>query len=205
MRHFCLTLAAVAIVGLTAPTRSLAQGKPVRTVSDGIIDEAKLYTEKLPAATVVVIRPFSATDADIVEGDKSKDETRKMQGEAPKLLADHFVTKLKGLGTFSDVSVLDGGAPAPAGALVVEGKFVEMDPGSQAKRIFVGYGAGKSGVKIAGTIKSADGNLLAEIEQRRVGVMSGRDSIKILEADTKAIGEDIAKFVSEWAKGKKLK
>ena len=47
--------------------------------------------------------------------------------------------------------------------------------------------------------------MLAEIEQRRVGVMSGRDSIKILQADTKAIGEDIAKFVSEWGKGKKFK
>jgi len=204
MRQFSILLAVVAVAGVAAPTHSLAQGKPVRTVSDGIIDEAKLYAEKLPAATVVVIRPFSATDEDIVEGDKSKDETKKMQGEAPKLLADQFVMKLKGLGPFTDVSVLEGGAAAPAGALVVEGKFVEMDPGSQAKRIFVGYGAGKSGVKIVGTIKS-DGNLLAEIEQRRVGVMSGRDSIKILQADTKAIGEDIAKFVSEWGKGKKLK
>lgn len=204
MRQLVTALAAIVVVGLGAPTRGLAQDKVVRSIKDGIIDEAKLYTEKLPAATSVVIRPFSATDADIVEGEK-KEETKKMQGEAPKLLAEQFVKKLKSLGPFTDVSVLDGGAPAPAGALVVEGKFTEMDPGSQAKRIFVGYGAGKSGVKIVGTIKGADGTVLAAIEQRRVGVMSGRDSVAILSADTKAIGEDVAKFLSEWAKGKKLK
>jgi hypothetical protein len=204
MRHFFMALAALAVLGIGGPSQGLAQDKPVRTIKDGVIDQAKLYAEKLPAATVVVIRPFSATDADIVEGEK-KEDTKTMQGEAPKLLAEQFVAKLKGFGPFTDVSVLDGAGTAPAGALLVEGKFIEMDPGSQAKRIFVGYGAGKSGVKIVGTIKSADGNLLAEVEQRRVGVMSGRDSVAILRADTKAIGEDLAKFLSEWAKGKKLK
>ena len=205
MRHCFATVTAITVLGVGAvtTTQGLAQDKVVRTIKDGIIDEAKLYVEKLPAATVVVIRPFSATDSDIVEGAKG-DETKKMQTDGPKILAEQFVAKLKGFGPFTDVSVLEGGT-APAGALLVEGKFTEMDPGSQAKRIFVGYGAGKSGVKVVGTIKSGNGMMLAEVEQRRVGVMSGRDNIAILTADTKAIGEDLAKFLSEWGKGKKLK
>ena len=35
--------------------------------------------------------------------------------------------------------------------------------------------------------------------------MGGGDSMDKLRADTKAIGEDIAKFLSAWASGKKLK
>jgi hypothetical protein len=185
----------------------LAQaGAPAQTIKDGILDEIKLYTPTPPAGKVVVIRPFSATDADIVNGEK-KEETKKMQDEAPKLLADEFVAKLKSLGPFTEVSVLTADATPPEGALVVEGKFTEMDPGSRAKRYFVGYGAGKSAVTASGSVKGADGTVLATFEQRRVGTMgmAGGDSIKKMSSDSKSIGEDIAKFLSAWAGGKKLK
>jgi hypothetical protein len=152
-----------------------------------------------------VMKPFSATDADITEGDK-KEDTKKMQPIAGRTLGDEFVGQLKKMGPFSDVSLLAEGAEAPADAIVIEGKFVEMDPGSAAKRYFVGYGAGKSGVKVQGTIKSGD-KVLATFEQRRVGVMSGgyKDSVGKLMADTIAIGEDIAKLMNAWGNGKKLK
>jgi hypothetical protein len=129
-----------------------------------------------------------------------------MQPLAPGILADEFVAKLKPIGPFTDVAVVTGDT-VPPDALVVEGKFTEMDPGSRAKRAFVGYGAGKSGVKVQGTIKSADGTVLATFEQRRVGVMGGMggDSMDKLRGDAKSIGEDIAKFLSAWASGKKLK
>jgi hypothetical protein len=127
-----------------------------------------------------------------------------MQPIAPGILADEFVAKLKAMGPFTDVAVLTGDAPPPD-AIVVEGKFKEMDPGSRAKRAFVGYGAGKSGVMVEGAVKSADGTVLATFQQRRVGVMGGGDSMDKLRNDTKAIGEDLAKLLSAWATGKKLK
>ena len=63
--------------------------------------------------------------------------------------------------------------------LLVEGKFVEMDPGSRAKRYLVGFGAGKSGVTVEGSVKAPDGMLLATFKQRRIGVMgaAGGDSM----------------------------
>jgi uncharacterized protein DUF4410 len=191
----------IAAVALAAA----AQGSPVQTVKGGILDEVKLYTAKLPSTTTVVIRPFSATDADLTEGDK-KDETKKMQPIAPGMLADQFVAKLKPMGPFSDVTVATSDA-VPPDAIVVEGKFKEMDPGSRAKRYLVGYGAGKSGVMVEGTVKSSDGTVLATFNQRRVGVMgvAGGDSMDKLRDDTKTIGEDLAKFLSAWANGKKLK
>ena len=56
-------------------------------------------------------------------------------------------------------------------------------------------------------MKSADGTLLATFTQRRVGVMgvAGGDSLGKLTADTKDIAEDLARFLSTWAKGKNLK
>jgi len=205
-----LLMAALAVVGVcVAASRSgalFAQGSPLQTVKGGILDEAALYTTKLPDTKVVVIYPFSASDADITEGEK-KEETKKLQSSGPGILNDQFVTTLKKMGPFTDVSAVAAGATPPADAIVVEGKFTEMDPGSRAKRAFVGYGAGKSGVKVEGSIKTGDGKLLATFAQRRVGVMGGfgGDSMDKLVGDTTAIGEDLAKFLNAWANGKKLK
>ena len=108
--------------------------------------------------------------------------------------------------SMSDVSSLASGASPVADAIVIEGKFTEMDPGSRAKRYLVGFGAGKSGVSVEGSVTSADGKVLAEFAQRRIGVMgvAGGNSLDKLQSDTRDIGEDIAKFLSAWAKGQKL-
>jgi hypothetical protein len=203
--HVAVLTIAAACVAASRPITVLAQGSPVQTIKGGLLDEIKLFVAKPPATKVVVMRPFSATDADLSEGDK-KEETKKMQPIAPGLLADEFVAKVKTMGPFTEAAVLTGDV-TPPDAIVVEGKFREMDPGSRAKRYFVGYGAGKSGVMVEGTVKSFDGTVLATFQQRRVGVMglAGGDSMEKMKADTNAIGEDIAKFLSAWATGKKLK
>jgi hypothetical protein len=110
------------------------------------------------------------------------------------------------LGPFKDVSILDDAA-VPENAIVLSGKFTEVDPGSRAKRYFVGFGSGKSGVTVEGSVSDAKGATLVTFQQRRVGVMGafGGDSLKKLTADTKDIGEDLAKFLNAWATDKKLK
>jgi hypothetical protein len=208
-RAYFLSALALAAIWLGAPGTAAVPGQdrsPIRTVKDGALDEIKLYVDKLPTSTHAVIRRFSATDADIVKGEK-KEETKTMQADGPRMLADRFVAKLKELGPFTDVSILESDAAPPADALVVEGKFTELDPGSRAKRYFAGFGAGKSAVTVSGSVKAVDGTLLAEFEQRRVGVMgvAGGDSLGKLTSDAKSLGEDIAKFLNTWATGKKLK
>jgi len=177
--------------------------RPPRELKGGILDEVKLYVER-PSATRVVVRPFSAADSDIVRGEK-KDETKTLQADGPRLLADRLVARLKEAATFTEVSLSQG--PTPDDALLVEGKFVELDPGSRAKRYFAGFGAGKSAVTVIGTVRSSDGTLLATFEQRRVGVMGafGGDSIGKMTSDAKSIGEDIALFLTSWTTGKNLK
>jgi len=130
-----------------------------------------------------------------------------MQADGPRMLAERLVARLKELGPFSEVSLLDAAAAPPADALVIEGKFTELDPGSRAKRYFVGFGSGKSGTTVEGSAKDSDGSLLATFDQRRIGVMGlgGGDSLGKLASDTKSIGEDLAKFLNAWATGKPLK
>jgi hypothetical protein len=201
--YVSLTLAAAVVMSTLLQAQSPA---PVRTVKGGILDEMTLYVEKPPKTSSVVIMPFSATDADLVQGEK-KDETKKLQADGPRLLAEAFAAAAKEAGAFTSVSVIEAGATAPADALVVEGKFTELDPGSRAKRYFVGFGSGKSAVSVEGNVKSADGALVASFKQRRVGVMgmAGGDSIGKMNSDAKSIGEDVAKFVSAWSRDQKLK
>jgi hypothetical protein len=183
--------------------------KPLKTIEGGVLDEIKLYGDApAPNSRPLVARLFSATDADLAasgqKGELTKD-TKEMQGRAPRLLASALVAKAKELATFTDVSVVEGDAP-PAGAVVVEGHFTLIDPGSRAKRYFVGFGAGKSGVAVTGTV-TRDGVLLAAFIQKRIGVMgmAGGDSMGKLVSDSTSIGEDIAEFLAAWAAGKKLK
>ena len=88
----------------------------------------------------------------------------------------------------------------------MEGRFTEINPGSRAKRYFAGFGAGKSVVEVIGTVKDAEGRTLASFRQRRIGAMGmgGGDSLGKLLSDTRSIGEDIARFLAAWARGKSL-
>src|SRR5262245_10236524 len=110
-------IALVAILASTGwETAPLAQGKPIRTIKDGVLDQIKLYVEKPPSTVNAVMKPFSGEG---VKGDS--EETKKMKVDAPGMLAERFAHKLKELGPFTDVSSLSSGASPAADALIVEG------------------------------------------------------------------------------------
>ena len=204
-----------ALVVIGAGLLSLAAAQtPVRVVEDGALDRIELFSASIeaPPSTVVVIKPFDASMADLGTGGKDGKQTRQeeaktMQAEGPRVLAERFASTLKASGPFKEVVVLKDGEVAPAGALVLSGKFLTLDPGSRTKRYFAGFGAGKSSVKVAGAVTDAQGKTLATFEQRRIGAMGmgGGDSLGKLMADSRNIGEDLAKFMARWARGDSLK
>jgi hypothetical protein len=207
MRAMCGLLAMV----LTAAGVPQA---PVNTIEDGVLDRIELFVAALdaPAGRTVVVKAFDASAADLGTGGKEGKETRQeeaktMQNEGPRVLAERLTAALTKTGPFKEVRLLKSDQSIPEGALVVEGKFIELNPGSRAKRYFAGFGAGKSSVKVAGTVKDSSGKTLASFEQRRVGAMGvgGGDSLGKLMSDSRSIGEDIAKFLTTWAKGESLK
>jgi uncharacterized protein DUF4410 len=204
-RLFALVLALVAAQAVGGQT-------PVKTFEDGALDKIQLFVAALTdvAAMDVVMRRFDASVADLGTGGKEgkserQEEAQTMQNEAPRVLAERFVVALE-KGPFKSARALKNDESVPHGALVVEGKFVTIDPGSRAKRYFVGFGAGKSSVKVAGAVKDATGRTLATFEQRRIGAMgmAGGDSLGKLMSDSRSIGEDIGKFLAKWARGESL-
>jgi Domain of unknown function (DUF4410) len=185
--------------------------KPVKSIEDGVLDRIDLFVAALdaPSQLTVGLRLFDASTASLGTGDKEgkdarQQEAQTMQREGPRALATAFATEA-GKGPFRSVSVLES-EPDVAPGLLVEGRFVELNPGSRAKRYFVGFGAGKSSVKVAGTVKDAGGKTLASFEQRRIGTMGmgGGDSLGKLMADSRNIGEDIGRFLVKWARGEDL-
>ncbi len=203
----CL-LAAVVL----AASGVLAQ-EPVKKIEDGVLDRIELFAPSLENAKTltVVIKPFDSSTADLGTGGNEGKQTRQeeaktMQEEGPKVLASRFVAALEGKDLFKAVRVAAENDTPEDPALVIEGKFVTLDPGSRAKRYFAGFGAGKSSVKVTGTVKDASGKVLATFTQRRVGAMGfgGGDSLGKLMADSRKIGEDIAEFLAKWARGDDL-
>ncbi len=187
----------------------LAQGrdKPIQTVKDGIMDQIRVYVAAPPGlSTPVRLRPFAADAAALgKDQDDLPDETKLVQRDVPTILRDHIVTGLK-KASFTDVDRVEAGAEVPAGAVVVEGQFTEVDPGSRAKRFWVGFGAGKSATSAKGTVMMG-GTLLADFQQRRIGVMgvAGGDSLSNLREQAGTIGDDVAAFLVAWVNGKRLK
>jgi hypothetical protein len=203
----------LAVSLVLACTVGIPAQAPVTTIKDGALDKIELHVAALdkPGQLVVVMKPFDTSATDLGTGGKDGKEARQkeaqtMQSEGPKVLAERFMATLQG-GPFKAVQALKADEPVPDGAIVVEGRFVSMDPGSRAKRYFAGFGAGKSSVAVTGSVKDASGRTLALFEQRRIGTMGmgGGDSLGKLMSDSRSIGEDVAKFLSKWAKGENLK
>lgn len=182
---------------------------PKKVIEDGVLDHIELFVDALEAPTraSVIVRPFDASAADLGTGGKSgkdvrQQEAKTMQSQGPGVLADSMVANLLKSGVFKEVSVGGPAAPLPPGTLLVEGKFVAIDPGSRAKRYFAGFGAGKSAVEVSGSVVDAQGQVLARFRQRRIGAMGlgGGDSLGKLMSDTRSIGGDIAKFLATWGR-----
>lgn len=193
--------------------QSLGAQAPIKTIEDGALDNIQLFVaslEQAPSLTVV-IKAFDASTADLGTGGKTgkdarQQEAKTMQNEGPRVLGERFVSILEKGGPFKSVRVLKADETVPEGALIVEGRFVTLDPGSRAKRYFAGFGAGKSSVKVVGAVKDSTGRTLATFDQRRIGSMGmgGGDSLGKLMSDSRSIGEDIAKFLAKWARGDSL-
>ncbi len=135
------------VVCLTCLALGQAAGAPVKTIEDGVLDKMVLYVETLdnPTSVPVVMRPFDASMADLGTGNKGgkatrQEEARTMQSEGPRVLAERFATALQNSGPFKSVRVLKVDEDVPDGAILVEGKFVTLDPGSRAKRSSRGSG-----------------------------------------------------------------
>ena len=84
-----------------------------------------------------------------------------------------------------------------AKTLIVRGKVEELNPGSRAGRMLVGYGAGGTGTKLSGELVDArSGEVLARFTQaRRSGgtwKFAGGNDMDVMRDSVHAAGKDVA-------------
>jgi hypothetical protein len=204
----CLLLAILLLAGTGAAEAKKKRGGNPMDIEDGALDEIHLKVATLEGGVPVVIRNFSTDGTDFGTGDEGGKEGRVRAAEtmktvAPGLLADRMKAVLEKGGAFGPVSVVADASDVPPGALVVEGEFVMINPGSRAKRYLVGYGAGASGVGVAGRVTDASGTILAEFRHRKHSAigLGGGDYVKFMSDDTQDVGRDLARFLTTWAQG----
>ena len=205
-RHFrSAAIALFAFLALCVTPVTPAADEGSMTIKEGVLDELTIKTLKSPDGVGVIVRRFPTDNANLGTAEKGDNEKRLdavniMKREAPMVLADQIV-KVLGLGGTYKYAREAEGESLPEDAIVVEGRFTLINPGSRAKRW--AFFAGHSGIEVAGTVKDAHGNLLAEFTHRRgsgVG-LAGGDYVKFLMDDTRDVGSDIALFLKRWASG----
>lgn len=117
-----------------------------------------------------------------------------------------FVTRLGQLGAFE--AVLDPAPwPLPAGTVLVSGQIVEVQKGSQVKRMFVGMGAGKA--RVSGTFEARDnGNralgTFSANESYLGGIGIGGAGLMDMEDLMQSFGKSVAERLVQWARGGKM-
>jgi len=195
------SLLAVFVVG----TGCASQPRAVQGPKGKVLDVENRMVRSIPAGVDVFIRPFSTEGVDLGTGTEGGKESRveaaeKLKASAPGLLSASISVKLKESKRFGGVSTDVASASTP-NSITVDGKFLTINPGSRAKRYWVGFGAGRSGVYVAGRVLDSHGNVLAEFQQGRhsgIGTYGG-SYVKFLTDDVEDIGEDIANFLVDFA------
>jgi len=167
-------------------------------VTNAPVDKAAVSVERIAKDSPIHVQLFDSANADLGKP-RHQDTAAMLARSAPHLLAVDIVEALRNSG-FSNV-VLDEQAPTSSTQhLTLTGKFTDINPGSQATRAWIGFGAGKSKVCVTGHIGDANGNILGEFSHCRKGLGWG-DSGDQMEQSTVRIGDTIAEFLTDWADG----
>ena len=106
---------------------------------------------RLPAPRAVVVYDFEPTGQSVgLDSDRGvgasgaglSDEDLANRREVGRVLADVLAEELENRGIL--VSRKSGPIGVPPGSMVIGGQIVTADDGSRAKRVFIGFGSGKS-------------------------------------------------------------
>ena len=144
------------------------------------------------------VRLFDSTNADLGKP-KHRDTAEMLAKSAPHLVAVDIVEVLRSSG-FTNVVLEEQAAPSSGSYLVLTGRFTQLNPGSQAARVWIGFGAGESKVCIEGQVDDETGNTVGSFSHCRKGLGWG-DSEDQMGSSAARVGDSIALFLTEWAEG----
>jgi hypothetical protein len=121
--------------------------------------------QRLPAPVAVVVYDFEPTGSSIgldagrgVDTEEGSLSTENLDNrrEVGRVLADVVAKELESQGILS--SRRSGAINVPAGAMAIGGQIITVDEGSQAKRVLIGFGSGRSRLSSAAQLYVNDKN-----------------------------------------------
>ena len=169
----------------------------IRTTT-AAVDRAAVSESGIGRDSPLHVQLFDATHADLGKP-KHRDTAELLARSAPHLLAVDIVESLRDAG-FSNVLLDEAVATSLQKNLTLTGSFTDLNPGSQAARAWIGFGAGKSKVCVEGRVADASGEVLAEFSHCRQGLGWGDSSAQMANSAV-SVGDSIATFLTEWANG----
>jgi hypothetical protein len=190
-RLFAIAILTIAIAALGAKKTPTAPGKYQEWGPD--IDSIEIVkTFHASDYSKVVVQPLDTSSTPKAEEPDMVERVAKVAANA----TEPFLAGVKK--GFPEATIAK--SAGAAGTLIVRGKVTVLDPGSRAKRMFVGYGAGAARTAIDGEIVDAKSGevLIRFTQERRSGIERfGRGSSyeEIMNRNLTAIGEDAANII----------
>ena len=193
------TLAAVLALSLALPLLAGAKTPPTKpgTYESWGPDIDRIEIVKTFDASQyarLYVEPLDGSQTPASEDEDVAEKAQKVAAQATTPFVEGLAKELEGL------EVVTTKPSSNAGTLVLRTKITLMDPGSRAKRLFVGYGAGAARTAVdAEIVDAASGEVLVRFSQeRRSGIERfGRGSSyeEIMERNLTAIGRDAARLL----------
>lgn len=195
-RQITIILLGMAVILTTVQV--FAEEKPLPK-PDVLTEEEVFTSQKLSSYDTIVIRDLKLDEAEITNIDS--EEMPKFEAMKPMLartVTDSLEMELKLRKLFK--TILKNGPPTGK-AVIFEGSFTEFNAGNRATRFWVGFGAGKTYLKVKGQLIDAEtGKQLATFEDRETGyrgavTMESYDDLFPHQA--KSLGENLANFIQK--------
>ena len=183
---------------LTSVLRVSAEDKPLP--KPGVLTEESVMTSKrLSGYDILIIRDLAA---DGVEYSNINDEEKpKIDAMKPLLVTTFSETLEMELKTRKRFKEIKKNTEANGNAVILEGAFTEFNAGNRAVRFFVGFGAGKTYLKMKGRlIDGQTGQVLATFEDRETGYrgsMTLEAHEDLFPHQAKSLGENVASFLEK--------
>lgn len=164
------------------------------------LSEETIFTDKrLTSYDTIIIRDLKTDGAEFSNiDDEEKAKIEAMKPLLVKTVSESLEMELKTRKLFKNI--LKNGEPT-GNAVILEGSFTEFNAGNRAVRFFVGFGAGKTYLKIKGRLVDAQtGKELAVFEDRETGykgIASMENFADLFAHQAKSIGENLAIFIEK--------
>ncbi len=191
IRKALLFAATLAVFALPAAAVFAQKTAPGNYKDWNDVDSVQIVQSfKFADYTKLVVAPLDKNDIKLpAESDNTYAPTKKiLEG------SDAFFVKglTKGIADFRKDFVVEEGTAGGAKTLLLRGKLVKLGAGSQAARVFGGFGAGAGSARISiELVDAATGTVLARMtHERRVG-SGGYD--KVMTKALTEVGETFAK------------